>query len=160
MNIFVLDKNPILAAQYHCDKHVVKMILETAQILSTSIRLQGNTSDNVNLYRITHRGHPCVQWAGQSLANMTWLYRLGVALCEEYTYRWGKYHNSEPIIQLCNQLMVYGDYEFNHLTPFVQAMPDYCKDPDDVVDAYRTYYIMEKKHLLQYTKREKPSWIG
>lgn len=159
MNIFILDENPELAARYHCDKHVIKMILETAQILSTVIRLQRNVPVDISIYKVTHQNHPCVKWASKSLANMTWLFRLGVELCKEYNYRWGKYHASEPILYYCNQLMVYGEYEMNTLTAFAQAMPEYCKDPDNAVNAYRTYYIMEKKHLLTYIKRNKPPWL-
>lgn len=161
MNIFVLDKNPQLAAQYHCDKHVVKMVLETAQILST-VLIELLPEYKEGLYRPTHKTHPCTLWAAESENNFWWLLHLGHYLSEEFTYRYGGTHKSTEIIKTAANIFTYTwslGFPKTDITPFVQAMPDYCKDPDDPVNAYRTYYIMEKKHLLQYTKREKPSWL-
>ena len=162
MNIFVLDDNPKLAAQYHCDKHVVKMILETAQIVST-VLVQMDTKFKKDFYKPTHPTHPCVIWAGKAEYNFWWLLHLGFYLSREFTYRYGGKHKSSEIIKLAANIFTYdSSLEFPEtlITPFVQAMPEYCKDPDDAVNAYRTYYIMEKKHLLTYTKRPKPLWLG
>lgn len=142
MNIFVLDTNPVLAAQYQADKHVVKMCLETAQILST---VAGGP------YKPTHVKHPCVIWAGQNLTNYRWLVRHGLALCAEYTLRYGKRHKSQDIIeslQHFDQLPV-------GVTPFVQCMPDEFKDPDPIV-AYRKYYH-SKAHFATW-KTQPPYW--
>ena len=160
MNIFVLDLDPEKAAQYHCDKHVVKMILETAQILSTVV--QSHYHEPL-LYRATHKNHPCVIWAGQSWWNIFWLGKLGRALCREFEFRYGKKHKSEVIINKALDASCYlemtGDNEAQeNMTPFAQAMPEQYRDPDPV-KAYRNYYKNEKAHLLTYTKREKPSWL-
>lgn len=144
MNIFVLDLDPIKAAQYQCDRHVVKMTLETAQILSTV--LDGP-------YRPTHHNHPCVKWAGVSKENADWLITHGLALGEEYTFRYGKVHKSVEVIKSLSpdKLVSLG------LTPFAQAMPDQYRNPD-VVKAYRDYYRGEKTWAM-WTKRRKPEWF-
>ena len=143
MNIFILDSDPVLAAQYQCDKHVVKMILETAQILST---IQGGP------YKPTHKNHPCVLWAAETQANFNWLRLHGLALCQEYTLRYGKKHKCEDIIATaynCNPVV--------KRTYFVQCMPEQykCEDP---VQAYRQYYLHEKSKFAKWTKRREPFW--
>ena len=148
MNIFVLDENPSLAAKYHCDKHVVKMILESAQMLST-------INPSPSSYKPTHKNHPCTLWAAASFNNYQWLYRLALALGDEYTYRYGKVHKSIGVIlSLPNP---------KHLpntprTPFALAMPDQYKSAC-AIESYRAYYVNEKKDILKYTKRAIPSFI-
>jgi hypothetical protein len=141
MNIFALDQDPVRAAQMQCDNHVVKMTLETGQILSTIQRAYGNT--DAILYRSTHIHHPCVLWAGDSFENYGWLVRHFYALAGEYAHRYGRSH-----LTLKKRAM----------TPFALAMPDVYKS-DDPIDSYRRYYKGSKAHLLKYTKREKPSWM-
>lgn len=85
MQVFVLDKDPVLAARYHCDKHVVKMIVETCQLLCTAHHLHGSEQPP---YRKTHVNHPCAIWARESRANYDWLIQLGFALSDEYTLRY------------------------------------------------------------------------
>ena len=89
MNIFYLDKDPVVAAQMMCDKHVVKMILESAQMLSTAHRvLDGDTYANkVGLYKMAHKNHPSTIWARSSIENYDWLSGHMQALMKEYTYR-------------------------------------------------------------------------
>ena len=155
MNIFVLDTDPTIAAQMQCDKHVVKMPLECAQMLSTVHRHYG--SDDFQLYKSTHKHHPCTLWAATSRANYAWLFDHFRALNDEYKYRYGNTHLSwfklqavlaEPPAQMRD----------DDLTPFAQAMPDEYKH-DDAVVAYRAYYINEKANLLTYTKRDQPIWL-
>lgn len=152
MNIFVLDLDPTKAAQAHNDKHVVKMVLETAQILCTVLNSKGHTTP----YRSTHKHHPSVLWAGRSLENFMWLKNLGLELCKEYTFRYNKKHACEDIIK--NLVPNSNDFQLKNLTIFAQAMPDEYKNKDPVV-AYRNYYLGAKKELLKYTKREMPVWI-
>ena len=95
MNIFYLDKNPKLCAQYHVDRHVVKMILETAQLLSTAHWLTGGEGP----YRATHKNHPSAIWARSNKSNYNWLCKLGLELCEEYTYRYGKIHKTQQHLE-------------------------------------------------------------
>lgn len=153
MNIFVLDEKPTLAAKYHCDKHVVKMVLETAQILSTVHRVYGHDSDE--LYRATHAKHPCTVWACESSANYAWTYDLLVALCNEYTLRYNKIHATarllEPLSWMPDELPEVG------LTPFAQAMPDDVKGPQAVL-AYRAYYRKYKRDIATWRYTKEPEW--
>lgn len=155
MNIFVLDTCPTVAAQMQCDKHVVKMPLECAQMLSTVHRAFG--SDEVALYKATHKHHPCTLWAAQSTANYYWLYDHFKALNDEYFHRYYKTHLSwsklRDVVAYPPALM-----RDDEPTPFAQAMPDEYKH-DDAVTAYRAYYINEKAKILTYSRRDKPSWL-
>lgn len=148
MNIFALDQDPSMAAEMHCDKHVVKMILESVQMLSTICEAG---------YKPTHKNHPCTIWARTSWQNFNWLCELTEALHAEWQYRFGHTHNHKsfevyaglPKADLLGSLPDIG------LTPFAMAMPDYIVVRNaDPVEAYRDYYKTEKAHLLTFTKRE------
>jgi len=145
MNIFILDRDPVLAAQYQCDKHVVKMVLETAQILSTI---------NGGPYKPTHKNHPCVLWAEKNPLNYQWLSRHAVALANEYTLRYGKRHKCQDIIEDLAVSYAYGNYP---PASFVQCMPEQYRQ-EDPVEAYRAYYRSEKARFATWTKREQPFW--
>jgi hypothetical protein len=153
MNIFYLDQNIDKCAQYHADCHVIKMILESAQILCTVLTHTGIQTP----YRPTHDRHPCVIWAETSADNWLWLKALAHALNQEYQYRYetDKEHASITVIHAlpCPIIPALG------LTQHAQAMPDEYKRPNDPIQAYRHYYAQEKKHLLQYTRRGKPDWL-
>lgn len=150
MNIFVLDENPSTAAQMMCDKHVVKMILETAQMMCTVVASYGHDTP----YRPTHAKHPCTLWAGQSRSNWGWLVDHGMALCEEYTKRYGKVHKSQRVIEWCAQTHI--DLPESPRTPFAQAMPPQYRNKCAVV-AYRAYYQGEKAPIATW-KTEQPHW--
>jgi hypothetical protein len=148
MNIFILHNHPTIAAQMQCDKHVVKMCLETTQLLST---VAGGP------YKPTHVKHPCTKWAGECLSNFDWLTWHGMALCEEYTYRYGKVHKCEAVLKNIKPPASIAD--IRRRTPFVQCMPDVYKDVDPVV-AYRNYYVSKMSTVdMRWTKRETPSWF-
>lgn len=156
MNIFVLDDDPVLAAQYQCDKHVVKMTLETAQLLSTAYRSCSHRGCET-LYKSTHINHPCTVWVTESRANYRWLFAHFRALADEYRYRYYKTHASWD--KLADALSVMPSLLPNkHMTPFAQAMPERYKQPN-AVDAYRAYYMGEKADFLAYTRRDRPSWM-
>lgn len=160
MNIFYLDEDPKLAAQYQCDKHVVKMILETAQILST-VYHQNCVNPPDFLYKATHKNHPCVLWAGRCRENFEWLVRHGLELCNEYKYRYGKTHKSRDVIaKIAVSIEFLKLPRLGNITEVAQAMPESCRRKDGVA-AYRNYYVAEKLPNIQcrWTKREKPSWL-
>jgi len=158
MNIFILDKDMTRSAQYHVDKHVVKMPLETAQLLCTARHELTGDADTIP-YRKTHTNHPCSVWARQSLANYTWLCDLGIALCEEYTYRYEKVHKCQAVIEDCIKNTPEPNvFEYLELTPFPQAMDDEYK-MDDPVLGYRNYYKHGKAHLHSWKNRPVPHWI-
>ena len=150
MNIFVLDRDQQIAAQMACDKHVVKMILETAQMLCTVVHAHGHDAP----YRSTHKKHPCTLWAGKSRANWSWLVAYGLALCAEYTKRYGKVHKSQSVIEHCSKLKL--SFSLSQLTPFAQAMPPQYKN-ECVVTAYQAYYHGEKASFATW-KTQPPAW--
>jgi hypothetical protein len=155
MNIFYLDEDPTLSAQYHVDKHVVKMILETAQLLCGVHHVTSQITDQVP-YKLSHKNHPCAIWARTSLSNYLYLCELGLELCKEYTYRYGKRHKSQEVIEWC---LIYKpnvpDVEF---TEPAMAMPDEYK-VGDVVQSYRNYYMGAKSGFATWKNRQKPFWF-
>ena len=155
MNIFVLDENPALAAMYQCDKHVVKMILETGQILSTVHRMYGN--DDEVLYKATHKHHPCTLWAGASINNYWWMLAHFEGLSSEYAYRYGKKHATYERLKDVVVKIPQGIDKWEK-TEYTLAMPDEYKC-DDAVTSYRNYYMGAKRGFLNYTRRGKPSWM-
>jgi hypothetical protein len=156
MNIFVLDENPQIAAQMHNDKHVVKMILETAQLLC-GVHWVTDSPYSIP-YKLSHKNHPCSIWVRECIENYIWLCDLGLSLCEEYTYRYGKRHKSQDIIEWAlvhkPKLKENGD-----ITPFALAMPDECKKTS-AVDSYRLYYITHKSSISSWKNRNKPYWYN
>lgn len=165
MNIFYLDKSPKLAAIYHNDKHVVKMVLETAQILCTAHRvLSPSQKFPKGFYKQTHVNHPCSIWVRESKQNYRFLVKLFFSLCKEYTYRYGKTHKSQILLE--DFLMDdYGYFPKSKFTIPPRCMPDYCKvnikndRKLSVVESYRNYYRMEKLNFSVWTKRPIPNWI-
>jgi hypothetical protein len=178
MNIFYLDHDVVKCAEMHNDKHVVKMILEYAQLLSTAHRyLDGNLIDGYSktgrkqkryvlssdidsiLYASTHINHPSAIWVRQSPENYIWLANMLVALCEEYTHRYGKIHKVERD-GLCYVLFKnipnnIGNSGFTQPTP---AMPDKYKVKADSIQSYRNYYKGDKQHIANWKNRTQPSW--
>ena len=159
MNIFILDESPIISAQMQCDKHIVKMPLETAQMLCSVWHRYGQ---GMNVpYKEAHKKHPCTLWAGDSLLNYDWLWQHGMELCFEYTRRYNKIHKCQQVIM---DLEVYQcPFAFpirDYGTPHPQCMPDEYKcASDDPVQAYRKYYINDKKDIAKWEKsRPAPDW--
>lgn len=154
MNIFVLDYNPRKCAEYHSNSHVVKMVLETAQLLCGVHHMTNQITEAP--YKLSHRNHPCSIWARESLSNYLYLCELGLELCKEYTYRYGKRHKSQDVIEWCliNKPNI-ADKEF---TEPVRAMPDEYKS-NCVVESYRSYYMGEKSKIAVWKNRETPEWF-
>lgn len=153
MNIFVLDYNPIKAARYQCDKHVVKMPLETAQLLC-SVFKKGEAP-----YKRTHYNHPCSIWTRESRENFSWLIRHGLALCDEYTFRYGKIHKSKEVIIWCKDNMHKLVFLTEKKTFFVQCF-DEKYQIGNAVQSYREYYQKEKYKIAKWGKaRGKPKWF-
>ncbi len=156
MNIFALDIDPKKAAQYHNDKHVVKMILESAQLLCSAHHMTGGSAP----YKLTHKNHPSSLWCRETKENYLWLKELAENLCAEYTHRTGKVHKSSKVINELSEPNI----PPNKLTKFALAMPEQYKD-EDPIKAYRKYYVAEKifmkngKRMDVWTKRDKPSWL-
>jgi len=154
MNIFLLDTDTRKCAQYHCDKHVVKMILETAQLLCGVHHVTNQVTTEVP-YKLSHKNHPCAIWARESLPNYLYLCDLGLELCKEYTYRYGKRHKSQDVIEWC--LINKPNIPDTTFTTPARAMPDDYK-VDNVVESYRRYYMGEKSNIAVWKNRETPEW--
>jgi len=153
MNIYVLDKDPRLAAKYHTNKHVIKMILESVQMMSTTVRLVNNIETK---YRSTHLNHPCTIWTRTTITNYFWLMKLVHYLNEEYKYRFDHKENHKSYNVMLD--LPYPNILNVGLTEFAQAMPNQYRS-SNVVDSYRLYYLKEKQHLFEWGKRGKPYWV-
>lgn len=148
MNIFVLDRNPARAARYHCDRHVSKMILESAQMLSTVLG---------GPYKPTHANHPCTKWIAESQANAEWVITLAWHLNAEWRRRYNHDHNhkSWEVLKEMDTLDWVGKLPPRKRTPFVLAMPDEYKC-DDPVESYRAYY--RSKSFARWDYGKAPRW--
>ena len=180
MNIFVLDENPAVSAQMMCDKHIPKMIVEAAQMLSTAHRMLDGYSEKrlsksgkrminywvhrnnnleASLYKAVHHGHPCTKWTMESKANYDWHYEHFVALCDEFKYRFGKPHMTSDKLTETLQRAPDNISDIT-MTPFAQAMSHYpeCIVEGDPVQAYRNYYHTAKPFAKWAKGRAAPSW--
>ena len=160
MNIFYLDRDPKIAAQLACDKHVVKMILESAQMLCTAHRvLDGDEpADHGGMYKMVHKNHPSTIWTRTSEMNYQWHWRYFDSLLKEYTHRYGKHHATERLRWILRISPINIDKDAPFSDP-PQCMPETCKG-GDTVSAYQTYYILEKSSFARWTKRPVPEWFN
>jgi len=159
MNIFFLDYDVKKCAKYHVDKHVVKMILETAQLLCGvhHVTAHDTAHDTAHVpYKLSHKNHPCSIWSRKSLSNYLYLCELGLELCNEYTYRYGKRHKSQDVIEWC--LVNRPNIKDVGFTEPAKAMPDEYK-VKSVVESYRNYYMGAKSGFAVWKNREKPFWF-
>ena len=168
MNIFVLDRNPKITAQMHLDKHVTKMSIEYAQLLSSAHHAWSQPDDPalVGLYKMTHKNHPATIWVRSHPEHYRWLYELACATWDEYTYRYGKIHASSRLRNvLANTPPMVG---CGRATPPPQCMPDIYKVGGPVlayehgwalaVEAYRQYYLLCKQSFATWKVRPMPQW--
>lgn len=156
MNIFYLDRDPVRCAMMHCDKHVVKMILEYAQLLSTAHHLVDG-EPSIDCYKATHKNHPSAVWVRENRSNYQWLYQLLSNLLVEYTHRYGKTHKTESSGVFQNLSKIPYELRGGKFTEPPQCMPDACKDDDPVV-GYRNYYVREKSYMARWKNTESPVW--
>lgn len=176
VNIFYIHTDPIIAAQQMVDRHVVKMILETAQLLSTAHRvLDGRMvvvpnengrkmkrwvlSDDreTKLYVATHINHPSAIWCRETSANYQWLYWHFIALLDEYTHRYGKIHKCDSMKSVLSDLPK--SIKHSGFTPPTPAMDEQYVVPGDSLASYMKYYKYGKQHLHVWTNRTPPEWI-
>ena len=183
MNIFYVHKDPVIAATMLIDKHVVKMIVESAQMLSTAHRMIDGTQyngktktgrnikrwrhpnsnmDNV-LYKACHTGHPSTLWVMENAYNYQWLYKHMIALNDQFKLRYG-HVKDHSTITLLKELLSHPprNIPLNKLpTDPTPAMPDDCKIPGDVVGSYRKYYIEHKRDFATWKSPGKmPTWYS
>mgnify|MGYP001160850178 FL=1 len=187
MNIFVLDKDPTIAAQLQCDKHVVKMIVESAQMLSTAHRMLDGIKikkpsksgkrmvDYYDLFegpyndleaeliymKAVHHNHPCTQWTRESAANYKWLWNHLYALCKEYTYRYDKIHKTErkQLWPLQSTPRCIPDIGQTQFRLAMKHQPQ-CMFPNDPVKSYKLYYQTKQDDFkMVWTGRDVPDWF-
>jgi hypothetical protein len=181
MNIFILDTDPCLAASQQCDAHVVKMVLESAQMLSTAHRVLDGAPTRIPsksgktmmkgwvlpdireevLYKAVHVNHPCTQWTMESVENYRWHYNHYAALAIEFSYRFNKRHKSWSNLWK-DVAAAPANIPLKGLTPFRLAMgaaPE-CIDESDPVGSYRAFYqTKQDRFKMRWTKREIPEWF-
>lgn len=155
MNIFVLDTDVVKCAQYHLDKHCVKMILESTQLLNNA--LIKHDASYVPVYKQTHKNHPASIWSAESVANFDWLIGMSLSLSNEYTFRYGKRHKCQSIIEGFRDSSSRLKIPSGDMTPFKLCMPE-IYHTDDAVRSYRLYYKGDKSDIAKWTKREIPNW--
>lgn len=160
MNIFYLSNDPVLCAREHVDKHVVKMILESSQLLSTAHHILDGEQAIKPIYKLTHKNHPSAIWVRTSDAHYTWLHSLLVALCKEYTYRYEKTHKveREGLLEILS-LPPFNIPKQGWLSDPTPAMPDEYKSQESAIQSYRNYYMGAKKSFASWKKRDVPQWF-
>ena len=167
MNLFILHEQPDIAAQMQCDKHIVKMALETTQMVASVIHRYGISPELLpinksgNPYGAGYKHHPCTLWVGDNIQNFRWTVEHGLALCREYSRRYGKVHHcSLSLLRVskalqnndCIQSKVPGSTK---RTAFAQALYDSCRQ-SDAVKAYRNYYtirLLERPTMQSWSIR-------
>jgi hypothetical protein len=156
MNIFLLDLDPKVSARYLCNEHVVKMVLESGQMLSTAHQLESDYTDG--LYKAAHVNHPSTIWTRESIGNYLWHYEYFCCMAEEYEERYGKQHLTHLLLQ--SRLSIPPEkITKKERTPIPLCMPDKYKQ-DDLVQAYRSFYIGEKLKFAHWSLPSKvPHWI-
>ena len=182
MNIFAVDPNPIVCAESLCNQHVIKMIVESAQMLSTNIRLLGlkDPKEKIeelfpSLYRSTHKHHPCTIWA-QSKPNFEWLLFHALALCDEYTFRFGKSHKTVDLLLQIHHGLYSINFKSTQRSVFRTAINTVifhdCVVHTDLgaIEPHATYqrYISKYKRQFgtkrpraaKWTKRKPPLWFN
>ena len=152
MNIFVLHKNPVKAGKMLCDKHINKMVLESAQMLCTAHWMRNGEAP----YKATHKNHPCSKWVRKSYGNYNWLLKHALAIAKEYKRRYKRTHKTFEVLKWCEKNKP--KLNARKRTRFVQAMPDKYKDKDSV-KAYQRYYIGEKLRFCKWNHSKKPDFI-
>jgi hypothetical protein len=182
MNIFVLSSDPVDAARQQCDRHITKMAVESAQMLSTAHRmLDGRailtpsksgkrqvktwvhpdaTLDGL-LYKSVHEHHPCTLWTMNSNNNYTWHYIHFTALCDEYTHRYGKVHATDTKLRtVLKQLPRNIPVGYKTAQPLAMGAAPECMNPNDIVGSYRNFYkTKQQRFRMTWTKRDIPDWF-
>ena len=158
MNVFVLDADITKCAEAHVDKHVVKMCTEALQIVSTALFTRNKHMYdywNCVLYKPAYKHHPIVKWATESYANMYYVVTYGLAVADEYRFRFNKQHATEAKLTILRNILPTTTANFADMP---KAMPD-CYKSQSVISSYRRYYTYAKAHLHHWTNRSPPPFI-
>lgn len=162
MNLFILDRDPEIAASFYCDKHVLKIIVEACQMLSNAY------PKRIAPYKHSHMNHPMAKWVRETSANYMWTIKHALALCREYTKRYNKVHACEPVILWCafNRQRIHTPLYFipeGKLTDYPRCFGDYkscIPVTNDIVEDYRNYYKIAKSHFARWKYNGAPVWYN
>jgi hypothetical protein len=157
MNIFAVDPDPVISAKSLVDRHVVKMILESAQLLCVTHSIHGQVPEGI-WDSLGWRHHPCAKWTAASLANYRWLLAHANGLGAEYQHRYGRTHKLKADGMLAKLAEVSPPIPDAGLTPFAEATGDIHEG--EPIMTYRRYYLEHKNHLMVWTRREPPDWVA
>ena len=156
MNIFFVNESSQLAAQDLCDKHVVKMVIESAQMLSAAHHINNPGAHYLpDLYKCAFEHHPCTKWVRESNRHYAWLLSHTFSLLSEFTFRYHKVHSTQRLMRL----LEHNPCEHNGWVDPPQCMPDQYKDPNNTVRAYRNYYVYEKWYMMEWRYTDTPKWV-
>ena len=180
MNIFYLDKDTKTCAEMHVDKHVVKMIVEYAQLLSTAHRMLDGVKTEAKsktgrktwrypmqdkrqdiIYQAVHYHHPSAVWCRETKEQYLWLYDLFIKLGEEYTHRYGKIHSTNAKL---NEILAtppdnIKQEGWREPPPAMSHFPQ-CIVPGDSIASYKNYYVEAKSYFAKWSKRDVPDWYA
>lgn len=167
MNIFVTDQNAEQSARNLCDKHIGKMIVESAQMLSTAWWMLDSSCPGFRTYKPTHRHHPCTKWVMESDGNYLWLGQHAMEMCKEFTRRYGGVHKTQMIVECLWKQPPRNipNRGMNQMTPFADSYYGddpvghfMCYVPGDTIQSYRNFYKLDKTRFAKWNHSEKPSW--
>ena len=162
MNIFALDRDTTICATYHTDKHIIKMPLETAQMVSfiyhNKEMWDAPVPQLLMAFSPAHDKHPCTVWIKENISNFFWTCEFGIKMIEEYRFRYNSNKHERCMLIFQWALANLPELDIDLITPFAKAMPEEFK-VDCSIDSYRNYYKYGKSELHQWTKRDKPEWI-
>lgn len=158
MNIFVLDSLPHVSARYHCDKHVHKMIVESAQMLSSAHRtIDFETDFHNSIYAQVRTNHPATAWVRETEGNYLWTLQLALALCVNYTQRYGREHATQSMLTRGILSRPPAHIPYGQNTPHVLCMPSELHSQDPV-HSYRLFYAVRKARFAKWEHSEEPYW--
>lgn len=164
MNLFFLDLDPKKCAEYHCDKHVVKMILEIVQMLYTAHHLLKTPLEKLpkDYYKkISNHNHPMAIWIRFTSKNYIYSCEIAKELSKEYTYRYKKVHSCDKHLEWLIDNVPIMFLDLNKITKIPLCMPEDSKDPyGDPVKSYRKYYLLHKRGFAKWTGRPIPDWFS
>lgn len=156
MNLFPLDQDLTKCAQVTVDKHVVKLVTEANQLLSNSLQ------PNIAPYRISHYNHPMSIWVRESKANFDWTVEYCQSLLNEYTFRYGKIHKGQSVLDLIRHFQNTIAFPQNQATKMPRCFGTFkgiIPETDNVIADYRLYYKLAKSHLFRWKNRDVPKWL-
>lgn len=155
MNLFVLNTDPVIAAEMNCDSHVCKIILEALQMMSLAHLEHG--SEQPGLWNAhTHRNNHVSKWVRENTSNYRWTAEHALALCSEYTMRYSKVHKCQSMIEWCAANLP--PLPVSNMSPFRQAVAEDCYHDDPVI-AYHMYYVRYKRSFAKWKLGNTPAWF-